>query len=133
MEEIRLERLCKTYPDGSPALVDVSLGVAQGELLVLVGPSGCGKTTALRIIAGLETPTSGRVFLGREVTTLPARARDVCLVSQRPALFPMKTVRENLALGDRLRHPGRLLGRRFRRLGALQRRQVEYEEMKENE
>jgi ABC-type sugar transport system ATPase subunit len=80
------------------------LQVAAGELLALVGPSGCGKTTTLRLIAGLERPDQGRVYIGgSDVTDLPARRRHVALVSQTSALYPHLCVADNLAFGLRLR------------------------------
>jgi spermidine/putrescine transport system ATP-binding protein len=82
------------------ALRDITLGVEQGEFLSLLGPSGCGKTTLLRSCAGLETPDAGRVFLeGKDVTDYPAYKRHVNMVFQRWALFPHKTVAENIAFG----------------------------------
>lgn len=103
MAEVILEGLSKRF--GSVhALRDLSLGVADGELLVLVGPSGCGKTTTLRLIAGLETPDSGTIRIGgRVVDLLPPKDRDVAVVFQRPALYPHLSVRENLAFGLRMR------------------------------
>jgi multiple sugar transport system ATP-binding protein len=86
------------------AISDLDLAVTDGELVVLVGPSGCGKSTALRIVAGLETPTHGRVFLGeQDVTDLPPQDRNVAMVFQNYALYPHKSVRENLAFGLRMR------------------------------
>jgi multiple sugar transport system ATP-binding protein len=103
MAELALEHLSKHYP-GVMALDDLSLTVADGELLVLVGPSGCGKTTTLRLIAGLEHPTSGTIRIGsRCVNPLPPRQRNVALVFQRPALYPHLSVEDNLAFGARLR------------------------------
>ncbi len=82
------------------AVEEVSLTVEPGELVTLLGPSGCGKTTTLRIVAGLEVATAGRVFIGgEEVTPLPANARDVSMVFQSYALFPHLTVSENVAYG----------------------------------
>jgi spermidine/putrescine transport system ATP-binding protein len=82
------------------ALRDVTLGVEQGEFLSLLGPSGCGKTTLLRCCAGIETPDEGRVFLEeKDVTDQPAYKRPVNMVFQRWALFPHKTVAENIAFG----------------------------------
>lgn len=82
------------------AVERVSLTVEPGELVTLLGPSGCGKTTTLRMVAGLEVPTAGRVFIGGEdVTALPANARDVSMVFQSYALFPHLTVSENVAYG----------------------------------
>jgi multiple sugar transport system ATP-binding protein len=101
---IRLERVTKVYPNGHVAARDVDLEVRDGEFLVLVGPSGCGKSTLLRIVAGLETATRGRVWIGdRDVTDVPPQERDVAMVFQSYALYPHKTVRENLAFGLRMR------------------------------
>jgi sulfate/thiosulfate transport system ATP-binding protein len=90
------------------ALDDVSLRVAQGELVALLGPSGCGKTTLLRILAGLETADAGTVvFDGVDVTQTPAAARNVGLVFQHYALFEHMTVFENVAFGLRVRGASR--------------------------
>jgi ABC-type Fe3+/spermidine/putrescine transport system ATPase subunit len=84
------------------AVDDLSLEVAAGEFLTLLGPSGCGKTTTLRMIAGFESPTSGRILLdGRDVTALPAQRRGVGMVFQSYALFPHLDVAENVAFGLR--------------------------------
>ncbi|MFO0878250.1 MAG: ABC transporter ATP-binding protein [Gemmataceae bacterium] len=101
MPSLRLDHLTKHYP-GQPRAVDaVSLTLAPGELLTIVGPSGCGKTTLLRLIAGLDEATSGRVFLDdQEVTTWPPARRQVAMVFQHPALFPYLTVARNLAFGS---------------------------------
>ncbi len=95
------DRITKVYPGGTtPAVNDVSFEVAAGTLVTLLGPSGCGKTTTLRMIAGLEMPTSGRVLIGNaDVTTLPATDRDVSMVFQSYALFPHMTVMENVSYG----------------------------------
>jgi spermidine/putrescine ABC transporter ATP-binding subunit len=86
--------------DGVPAVRDVSLEVAPGEFVTLLGPSGCGKTTLLRMIAGLETPDSGRVFLSeRDITADPPHRRPVNTVFQHYALFPHRTVAGNVAFG----------------------------------
>jgi ABC-type Fe3+/spermidine/putrescine transport system ATPase subunit len=86
------------------ALADVSLDVRPGEFVSLLGPSGCGKTTLLRIIAGFDTPTQGRVFIhGQDVTDLPAERRPTNLVFQRGALFPHMTVGANIGYALRLR------------------------------
>ena len=86
------------------AVRDVDLGIAEGELVSFLGPSGCGKTTLLRIIAGLERPTSGRIQLGGEcITDRPAHERGIGMVFQSLALFPHLTVAENVAYGLRLR------------------------------
>jgi multiple sugar transport system ATP-binding protein len=104
MSEIVLSRLNKTYPHGVVAVADLDLTVHSGEFLVLVGPSGCGKSTILRMIAGIEPVTSGRVQIGdREVTRLDARERDVAMVFQNYALYPHMDVRRNLGYGLRVR------------------------------
>jgi ABC-type sugar transport system ATPase subunit len=101
---IRLEKVWKTYPNGHVAARGVDLTIADGEFMVLVGPSGCGKSTALRMIAGLETPSAGKVMIGdRDVTELPPQERDVAMVFQSYALYPHMTVRDNLAFGLRMR------------------------------
>jgi len=106
MTAVRLESVSKCFDKGEPALAEVSLSVHPGELLVLLGPSGSGKTTLLRLIAGLETPTQGGIFLGeRDVTRAAPWKRNVAIVFQRPALYPQRTVRENLLAGVRLATP----------------------------
>jgi multiple sugar transport system ATP-binding protein len=101
---LTLEGLSKVFDGGQIAVDDLSLEVADGELVVLVGPSGCGKSTVLRLLAGLESPSAGRVLLdGRDVTGLPSRERDLAMVFQSYALYPHKTVRENLAFPLRMR------------------------------
>jgi ABC-type sugar transport system ATPase subunit len=104
MASIRLESVWKTYPNGHVAARGVELSIADGEFMVLVGPSGCGKSTALRMIAGLETPSQGKVMIGeRDVTEVPPQERDVAMVFQSYALYPHMTVRDNLAFGLRMR------------------------------
>lgn len=86
------------------AVNNVSLSIPPGELVTLLGPSGCGKTTMLRMIAGFETPTEGRVLLGgRDITNTPPNRRDTALVFQNYALFPHLTVWENVTFGLKLR------------------------------
>src|SRR5579885_694606 len=103
MATVRVERLGKDHGD-TRVLGEVSLEVADGELLVLVGPSGCGKSTLLRCIAGLETLTRGRILIdGREVTHVEPRDRDIAMVFQSYALYPHLSVRENLAFGLKMR------------------------------
>jgi multiple sugar transport system ATP-binding protein len=107
MASVRLEGVGKTYPNGHVAAQGLDLEIADGEFMVLVGPSGCGKSTALRMIAGLETPTVGRILIGeKDVTALPPQQRDIAMVFQTYALYPHMTVRQNLAFGLRMRGAG---------------------------
>jgi multiple sugar transport system ATP-binding protein len=97
MAEIRIQHLHKGFGDFT-AVRDSSLVLEDGKFVVLLGPSGCGKTTTLRMIAGLEFPTSGQILLdGEEVTWLRPRERDIAMVFQLFALYPHMRVRENLA------------------------------------
>jgi multiple sugar transport system ATP-binding protein len=97
---VRLEHLDKRFGRGARevrAVRDVSLEIGEREFFTFVGPSGCGKTTTLRMIAGLETPTAGRIWFGdTEVTALPPQKRDIAMVFQDIALFPYMTVRQNI-------------------------------------
>src|ERR1700757_2877293 len=103
MSAIRVENVRKTFPNGFDAVRGVDLTAHDGEFLVLVGPSGCGKTTLLRMIAGLESVSSGRIVIGDEdVTNVPPQRRDVAMVFQDYALYPHMTVAQNLAFGLRL-------------------------------
>src|SRR4051812_23708803 len=98
------------------ALRSLDLDVPEGRFLVLLGPSGCGKTTALRILAGLESPTAGTVEIGdRDVTGLPPRARDVAMVFQSYALYPHMSVGENVGYPLKIRGLSR--DERRRRVG----------------
>jgi multiple sugar transport system ATP-binding protein len=104
MANLTLNKLSKSYPGGVPAVSDLSLDVADGELLVLVGPSGCGKTTTLRMIAGLLAPDSGAIAIGgRPVDKLAPKDRNLAMVFQNDALYPQMTVRQNMAFGLRMR------------------------------
>jgi multiple sugar transport system ATP-binding protein len=104
MATVRLDRVRKTYPNGHVAVDDASFDIAEGELLVLVGPSGCGKTTLLRMIAGLETISSGTLSIGGQVVNdVAPKDRDIAMVFQNYALYPHMTVAENLGFGLRLR------------------------------
>ncbi len=101
--EVRLEQLRRVFA-GVVALDELSLTLAPGELVALLGPSGCGKTTALRLVAGLDEVTSGKVlFGGTDVTTLGANRRDVGMVFQAYSLFPHMTARQNVAFGLQMR------------------------------
>lgn len=100
---VRFEHVTKRFGD-VVALDDFTLEVGDGEFLVLLGPSGCGKSTALRVLAGLEEPTAGEVFIdGRNVTDLPPKERDVAMVFQNYALYPHMSVYDNIAFGLRMR------------------------------
>jgi multiple sugar transport system ATP-binding protein len=101
---IRLESVDKVFPNGHAACRAIDLDIRDGECLVLVGPSGCGKSTLLRLIAGLDSPSAGRILIGGvDVTAVPPQARDLAMVFQSYALYPHMTVRENLAYGLRVR------------------------------
>lgn len=103
MASIRIANVAKQFGK-TTALKDIDLEVKDGEFLVLLGPSGCGKTTLLRCIAGLETVTAGRVFIGdRDVTDLAPRHRNISMVFQSYAVFPHMTVRSNIGFGLRMR------------------------------
>ncbi|WP_426954207.1 ABC transporter ATP-binding protein [Muricoccus radiodurans] len=98
--EVRFERVWKRFGPDAAAVRDVSFTISAGTLCTLLGPSGCGKTTTLRMIAGLEYPTEGRVLIGgRDVSALPPAERDVSMVFQSYALFPHLTVLENVSYG----------------------------------
>ncbi|MDB4892894.1 MAG: transporter related protein [Gemmatimonadetes bacterium] len=101
---VQLEAVRKEYDGGVVAVHGVDLTVQAGELVVLVGPSGCGKSTTLRMVAGLETITSGRLSIGgRVVNDVPPSERDIAMVFQSYALYPHMTVRENMGFALRLR------------------------------
>jgi multiple sugar transport system ATP-binding protein len=106
---VTLDRLCKRYPgSGELAVDDVSFTVADGEFMVLLGPSGCGKSTTLRMIAGLESITSGTLTIDDHLMNpVPARDRDIAMVFQSYALYPHMSVRDNLAFGLRRRNVAR--------------------------
>jgi multiple sugar transport system ATP-binding protein len=142
MAEIQLRGIEKLF-DGVRVLESLDLTVPDGEFVVLLGPSGCGKTTALRIIAGLESPTAGKVHIGgRDVTRLSPRERDVAMVFQGYALYPHMSVAENIGYPLRIRgvparertdavtrvadslEVGHLLNRKPRQLSGGQRQRV---------
>jgi multiple sugar transport system ATP-binding protein len=108
MATLRLDDVRKVYPNGFVGVAGASFEVADGELLVLVGPSGCGKSTLLRMIAGLESITSGTLRIGeRVVNDVAPKDRDIAMVFQSYALYPHMTVAENLAFGLKLRGHGK--------------------------
>jgi len=97
---VSFESVTKIYGKTVTAVRDISLHIEPGKLVTLLGPSGCGKTTTLRMIAGLEMPTKGKILIGdTEVSTLPATDRDVSMVFQSYALFPHMSVLENVSYG----------------------------------
>ena len=100
MADIKLEGLRKVFPGEVVALTDSNLHVEDGEFLVIVGPSGCGKTTTLRLIAGLEEPTSGKIFIGGKlVNNIEPKDRNIAMIFQHYALYPHMTVYDNMAFG----------------------------------
>ena len=120
MAEIRLEHIEK-YFGNVHVVKDLNLHIADGSFTVLVGPSGCGKTTTLRLIAGLESVTSGRIFIGeQDVTGLEPKDRNVAMVFQNYALYPHMRVYENIAFGLMARKVSREeIDRRVKRAAAL--------------
>src|SRR3954468_22188805 len=98
MATVSFQHATRTYPRTErPAVDALNLDIADGEFLVLVGPSGCGKSTSLRMLAGLEEISSGRIRIGeRDVTHLAPKARDIAMVFQSYALYPHMTVAENM-------------------------------------
>ena len=120
MAEITLEKLTKVYGDGTRAVSELDLEIDDGELVVLVGPSGCGKTSALRMVAGLEPITEGRVLIGGEVVNkLPPKDRDIAMIFQNYALYPHMSAFDNMAFGLKLR--GVKKGRRGDRVNSAAR------------
>jgi multiple sugar transport system ATP-binding protein len=103
MAKVRLEHVSKVFK-GTPAVSDVNLEVGEGEFLVLLGPSGCGKTTTLRMVAGLETPTEGEIFIGDSpVNDVEPKDRDIAMVFQSYALYPHMSVHDNMAFPLKMR------------------------------
>ena len=104
MSSVRFENVSKVYPGDVTALDNLTLDVEDGELLVMVGPSGCGKSTTLRLLAGLEEPTTGRMFIGdRDVTDVSPQDRNIAMVFQNYALYPHMTVFDNMAFSLRMK------------------------------
>ncbi|EIC83502.1 ABC transporter ATP-binding protein [Serratia sp. M24T3] len=142
MSSIRLENISKQF-EGSMAVNNLSLEIADGEFLVLVGPSGCGKSTLLRLLAGLEQVSEGRILqAGTDITDLEPRERNFSMIFQNYALFPHMTVEQNITFGMRMRNEpksqhrarvdrvadllqlGELLGRKPGKLSGGQRQRV---------
>lgn len=120
MSTVSLHQISKTFT-GRTAVSTIDLKIEDGEFLVLVGPSGCGKTTTLRMIAGLETPSSGDIFIGEtNVTQVEPKDRDIAMVFQNYALYPHMTVRNNLAYGLKLRHhPREKINQQIKKTAAM--------------
>ena len=143
MAQVGLNNVCKVYAGNIQAVKNFDLGIEKGEFLVLVGPSGCGKSTLLRMIAGLETITSGTIYIGDKlVNEMPPKDRNIAMVFQSYALYPHMTVFDNMAFALKLRRfpkaeietrvkeaaeilgIGELLGRRPKELSGGQRQRV---------
>ena len=108
MAEIVFDAVTKRYPGGQEAVRGLDIAVSDGEFLVLVGPSGCGKSTALRMVAGLEDISEGRILIGGEVANdLSPRERNIAMIFQTYALYPHLTVAENIGFGLRVRGVGK--------------------------
>ncbi|MEM1211969.1 MAG: sn-glycerol-3-phosphate ABC transporter ATP-binding protein UgpC [Planctomycetota bacterium] len=104
MAQVTIDHVVKTYPGDVTAVNDISLGIEDGEFMVLVGPSGCGKSTTLRMVAGLEEITDGTIAIGdRVVNDVAPKDRDIAMVFQNYALYPHMTVYKNMAFGLKLR------------------------------
>ena len=127
LAEVRFQQVSKTYPPRRaggvpvPVLETLNLSIADGEFLVLVGPSGCGKSTLLRMLAGLEQPSDGEIWVGEQpVTRLRPAQRDVAMVFQSYALYPHLSVADNIGFGlrrSRVRTPGQMLQDALHRAG----------------
>ena len=117
MSSVFLDQLSKRYPSGSMAVDRVSLEIQDREFLVLVGPSGCGKSTTLRLIAGLEAITDGKIRIGdRVVNDVAPKDRDIAMVFQNYALYPHMSVYRNMSFGLTLRFGGGVLARGLRKI-----------------
>ena len=104
MAGLSLKHICKIYPNGFQAVRDFNLEIEEPEFVVLTGPAGCGKTTLLKVIAGLEEATSGKVLVdGQDVTDADPRDRQLAMLFKNSTLYPGMTVYENMAFGLKLR------------------------------
>ena len=104
MSDVMLKKITKVFPDQTKAVIDLNLEIKSGEFMVLVGPSGCGKSTTLSMIAGLEEPSSGEIFIdGQIINALPPKDRDISMVFQNYALYPHMNVFDNMAFSLKLR------------------------------
>ena len=108
MAQVSLRDVSRLYDGGVVAVDNVNLGVENKEFVVLLGPSGCGKSTTLRMIAGLDFPTSGNIYISdRMVNNVPAKDRNIAMVFQNYALYPHMKVRDNMAFALKLREYSR--------------------------
>jgi multiple sugar transport system ATP-binding protein len=121
MATVTFDGVWKRYADGTEAVKDLNLDIADEEFVILVGPSGCGKSTALRMVAGLEDISEGRMVIGgRDVTNLTPRERDIAMVFQSYALYPHMTVAENMGFALKLaKVPKEEIGQRVRDAGDI--------------
>jgi multiple sugar transport system ATP-binding protein len=122
MATVSFEKATRIYPGAdTPAVIELDLRIADGELLVLVGPSGCGKSTSLRMLAGLETVDAGSIRIAdRDVTDVPPKARDIAMVFQNYALYPHMTVAQNMGFALKVaRTPKEEIRRRVREAAAM--------------
>ncbi|MBC8194025.1 MAG: ATP-binding cassette domain-containing protein, partial [FCB group bacterium] len=104
MATVTLESVRKVYENGFVAVDDFSIEIGNEEFIVLVGPSGCGKSTTLRMLAGLEEISSGKIYIGdRLMNDVPPKDRDIAMVFQNYALYPHMTIFENMAFGLKIR------------------------------
>ena len=117
MSHVELQELRRSFGDFE-ALKGIDVSLEAGEFLSLLGPSGCGKTTALRLVAGFDRPTSGRVVVdGKDVSRVPPNRRDMGMVFQAYSLFPNMTAERNVEYGLRIRKQSR--GDRRKKVGEL--------------
>src|SRR5262249_535427 len=121
MATVTLDSVSKTYDNGFQAIFDLDLDIEDSEFLVLVGPAGCGKSTALRLVAGLETISSGELRIGdRVVNDVEPKDRDIAMVFQNYALYPHMTVYDNIAFALKLaRVPRPEIDSRVRKAAAI--------------
>ena len=104
MSTVKLDHVCKKYPNGFEAVKDFNLDIADKEFIIFVGPSGCGKSTTLRMIAGLEEISSGDLYIDeKRMNDVEPKDRDIAMVFQNYALYPHMTVYENMAFGLKIR------------------------------
>lgn len=104
MAQVKVEHVNKIYPNGAQAVFDFCLDIEDQEFIVFVGPSGCGKSTTLRMIAGLEDISSGKVYIdGKFVNYIQPKDRHIAMVFQSYALYPNMSVYDNLAFGLKMR------------------------------